>query len=124
MPSRRVLVVDDDAETRNGIRDLLVEQGFSVECATDGAEALALLRERPPVFLIFLDLTMPGMNGWEFRRAQLSDPRLASIPLVLTTGHPEYGDSMVSLRPDGHLQKPIKPGELLGLLGRFSEKIG
>ncbi|MEP6767185.1 MAG: response regulator [Acidobacteriota bacterium] len=124
MPSRRVLVVDDDAETRNGIRDLLIEQGFSVECATDGAEALALLRGRPKVSLIFLDLTMPGMNGWEFRRAQLSDPDLASIPLVLTTGHAEYGDSMVSLRPDGHLQKPIKPGELLGVLDRFSEKIG
>ncbi|MCA1580268.1 MAG: response regulator [Acidobacteria bacterium] len=124
MPTRRVLVVDDDAETRNGIRDLLVEQGFSVECATDGAEALALLRGRPGVSLIFLDLTMPGMNGWEFRRAQLSDPDLASIPLVLTTGHPEYGDSMVALRPDGHLQKPIKPGELFGLLDRFSGKIG
>ena len=63
---------------------------------------------------------MPGMSGWEFRRAQLSDPRLASIPVVVTTGHPEYGEDMVSLRADGHLQKPIRPEEVLGVLDRFS----
>ncbi len=120
MPSRRILIIDDDAEVRAGIRDLVMQQGFIADCAKDGTEALACLLgpERPS--LIFLDLTMPGMSGWEFRREQLSDPRLASIPVVVTTGHTEYGEDMVSLRADGHLQKPIRPEEVLGVLDRFS----
>lgn len=120
MPSRRVLIVDDDAETRTAMRDLLLQQGFEVDCACDGVEALAHLRGSKRASLIFLDLTMPGMNGWEFRRKQLSDPALASIPVVVTTGHPEYGDSLVALRADGHLQKPIRAEELLGVLNRFT----
>ena len=120
MPPRRILIIDDDAEVRAGIRDLVIQQGFTADCAKDGTEALACLRGSQRPSLIFLDLTMPGMSGWEFRRAQLSDPRLASIPVVVTTGHPEYGEDMVSLRASGHLQKPIRPEEVLGVLDRFS----
>jgi CheY-like chemotaxis protein len=66
-----------------------------------------------------LDLTMPGMNGWDFRRAQLRDPALAGIPVVVMTGYEEYGDAVADFRANGHLQKPVRPEELRGVLGRF-----
>jgi CheY-like chemotaxis protein len=69
--------------------------------------------------LILLDLTMPGMNGWDFRREQLRDPALAGIPVVVMTGYEDYGDAVANLRADGHLQKPVRPEELRGVLGRF-----
>jgi CheY-like chemotaxis protein len=66
-----------------------------------------------------LDLTMPGMNGWDFRRAQLRDPTLAGIPVVVMTGYDVYGDAVADLRANGHLQKPVRAEELRGVLGRF-----
>ncbi|MEO8192182.1 MAG: response regulator [Acidobacteriota bacterium] len=114
------MIVDDDAEVRAGMRDLVTQQGFTAVCAKDGLEALACLLVSEGTSLIFLDLSMPGMSGWEFRRKQLSDPRFASIPVVVTTGHPEYGEEMVSLGAAGHIQKPIRPEEVLGVLDRFS----
>lgn len=98
---------------------MLLEEGFAVELASDGAEALALLRRGSPPILILLDLQMPGMSGWEFRREQLSEPDLARIPVILMTGYGEYDQALASLKANGHLQKPVRSGELHGVLDRF-----
>jgi CheY-like chemotaxis protein len=114
-------VIEDDADLRTGILDLLREEGLSAQAARDGAEALAYLKQAGSRFpsLILLDLSMPGMNGWDFRRRQLADPSLASIPVVVMTSYSEYGSSVASLRADGHLQKPVRVGELQGVVERF-----
>ena len=84
-----VLVVDDDADIRETIVAVLEAYGYRGKVAGDGAEALAFLRmHRSRPGLILLDLMMPNMNGIEFRRAQLADPALADIPVVLMTGAP------------------------------------
>ncbi|MEP6995712.1 MAG: response regulator [Acidobacteriota bacterium] len=114
-----MLVIEDDPETRQGVQQLLAEEGFGVELASDGAEALALLRQASPPTLILLDLQMPGMSGWEFRREQLSEPSLSRIPVVLMTGYGEYDASLACLKADGHLQKPVRSDELHGVLERF-----
>ncbi len=81
-----VLVVDDDVDLRETIGDLLEDQGYVVQRASDGSEALELLRgASPPPSVILLDLMMPKMNGWEFRAAQLADALLASVPVIVMT---------------------------------------
>lgn len=115
----RVLVIEDDPGTRQGVQELLEGEGFVVEGAGDGAEALSLLRENDPPAFILLDLAMPGMTGWEFRREQLADPSLRRIPVVVMTSYEEYDEALTMLHPDGHLQKPIRPDELRGVLSRF-----
>lgn len=115
----RVLVVEDDAGTRRGVQELLEGEGFAVDGAGDGGEALAFLRGNDPPTFILLDLAMPGMTGWEFRREQLADPDLRRIPVVVMTSYEEYDESITTLHPDGHLQKPIRPDELRGIVSRF-----
>src|SRR3954462_14953231 len=81
----RILVVDDDADVREGIAIALADEGYDVLAAQNGADALAMLRnlggEAPPE-AILLDMTMPVMDGATFRERQLEDPRLASIPVI------------------------------------------
>lgn len=115
----RILVIEDDPGTRRGVQELLEGEGFAVDGAEDGREALTFLRRNAPPVLILLDLAMPGMTGWEFRREQLADPELRRIPVVVMTSYEEYDESLTTLHPDGHLQKPIRPDELRGVLSRF-----
>jgi len=80
----KILVVDDDRSFREVIAEILCAEGFHVAQAEDGASALAHLRyEAGRTTLILLDLTMPGMNGRQFREAQLADPALARIPVAV-----------------------------------------
>jgi CheY-like chemotaxis protein len=81
---RRILVVDDDPDTRNLLQLVLELEGYAVDTAANGLDALQRARQvRPDV--IVLDLMMPLMDGCGFRAAQLKDPRLAGVPVVLTS---------------------------------------
>ena len=77
-----ILVVDDDPDTRHIVRRLLSIQGHAVECAPGGPEAIELLRSVRPG-LVILDWAMPRMDGLEVLSAIRSDPRLASVPVVI-----------------------------------------
>lgn len=82
--TRRVLVVEDDAETRMMMRRLLIGEGWTVAEAGDGREALARMgRERPD--LILLDLMMPEMDGFEFLAACRKVPEFGGIPVIIVT---------------------------------------
>jgi CheY-like chemotaxis protein len=84
---RLIVVVDDDTDLRETIRELLVQEGFVPRCFEHGRAALEWLRcsEGAAARLILLDLMMPEMNGWQFREAQLAEPRLAGIPVLVMT---------------------------------------
>jgi CheY-like chemotaxis protein len=112
-----VLVVDDDVDVRTVIAEALEGQGYSVATASDGAAALAILRTRAPR-LILLDLTMPVMDGVEFRDAQMDDLDLSAIPTVVITGRPEAGQ-LGGLFVRGCLGKPLELGELLRLVAHY-----
>jgi chemosensory pili system protein ChpA (sensor histidine kinase/response regulator) len=81
-----VLVVDDSDLLRSSMSRALRRHGHRVETAENGAVALRLLAVDPLPDVIVLDLTMPEMNGYEFRAAQCADPRLAGIPVVVASG--------------------------------------
>lgn len=82
-----ILVVDDDESIRATLRDFLSDEGYGALLASDGAEALDLLRSsaQPRPSLIILDLGMPNMDGHQFRVAQRHDPALSSIPTIVVT---------------------------------------
>lgn len=62
----------------------LGHSGYTIACATNGADALRMMHEREPC-LVLLDLMMPVMSGWQFRERQLADPAIAKVPVVCIT---------------------------------------
>ena len=113
----QVLVIDDDDELRETIVEVLADTGFAVAQADNGAVALSLLQASDALpSVILLDLMMPVMNGWEFREAQLGDPRLAAIPVVLMTASRD----LKGLDVDQVLRKPATLDDLVKAIGRFA----
>ena len=78
-----ILIVDDDDAYRRVIEQLLHLEGFAPVTVPNGRAALNLLRGGFPAKAIVLDLVMPIMDGWAFRREQLRDPRLARVPVIV-----------------------------------------
>lgn len=68
--SAQILIVDDDAGSRNALANLLRDEGYRVEAVAGGTEAMDHLHRSPAPKLIVLDLMMPGMDGWDFRHEQ------------------------------------------------------
>jgi CheY-like chemotaxis protein len=111
------MVVDDDDDIRETLRSLLEEEGYRVTAFPHGRAALEALRggERPAGIL--LDLTMPVMDGWDFRREQLADPALAAIPVILVTA---AGLERVNVEDfTAVLRKPLKLERVLDTLERL-----
>jgi len=77
--------VDDDADIREALEELLADSGYSVMTAGNGRQALDLLADEPLPSVILLDMMMPVMDGYEFLEAQRNDQRLASIPVAVLT---------------------------------------
>jgi signal transduction histidine kinase/CheY-like chemotaxis protein len=83
-PPFQVLVVEDDQATQHTLRRILLAEGWESRSASDGAEALDLLREGVPN-LILLDLMMPGMDGFDFLAEKQANPEWAGVPVVVLT---------------------------------------
>ncbi|WP_437289356.1 response regulator [Sorangium sp. So ce406] len=115
----RILVVEDDLDIRSILSQLLVFEGYDVEEAADGAEALALLRRDQPPALILLDLMMPVMDGWQLRAELQRDPALASIPVVIVSADVRAEQEASRLRVAGLLKKPLQIEPLLELVHRI-----
>ena len=119
-----VLIVDDDENTRNMLSTFLATEGFNVVAAEDGLEALHLLRTvrhgAPDVpCLILLDLKMPRLGGGEFRRAQLGDPTVASVPVAVLSGATDAEQRAQALGAVAALMKPIDLDVLVTVVRRY-----
>lgn len=106
-----ILVVDDDADSRETLVDLLSSRGFAVESAENGRQALGYLSRSKPA-LIILDLMMPVMSGWEFLKSKRSDPRLQSLPVVVMTGSGLVHD----ITANAIVRKPVDVGTLMRVI--------
>ena len=79
-----MLVVDDDPAARDLLKRFLNKEGFHVECAANGPEALAFVKHTRPT-VITLDVMMPGMDGWAVLSRLKEDPTVANIPVIMLT---------------------------------------
>jgi CheY-like chemotaxis protein len=115
---KTILVVEDDAATRDALVLILSDRGFTVLGAANGQEALGVLRGATRPDLILLDLMMPIMDGWQFRREQGRDPALAAIPVVVLSADGNVQQKAASLRAADYLQKPVDVEHLLEVVRR------
>jgi diguanylate cyclase (GGDEF)-like protein len=114
-----ILVVDDDQELRDGVAELLREEGYEVTTAANGAEALSMLQLSTPPSLILLDLTMPVMSGAVLCNELSKDPALDRIPLVLLSGAEHLAGEVGRIDADAFLSKPVEVERLLGTVRRY-----
>jgi len=115
-----VLVVEDDFDVLNAIANILEDAGYQVLRAANGAEALDQLEARKRCDLILLDLLMPVMHGWDFRRKQMQTPGIADIPVVLMSAGAHMAAVSGDLQAAGYLTKPVDMTDLLGVARRYS----
>jgi len=111
----RILVVDDDPDLRRVLVSILVDEGYGVVEAANGADALEILREDRSFILILLDLVMPVLDGWQFREEQSGDPALALIPVVAMSTYASHGEH-VPPQATPYLEKPFRASVLLGII--------
>ena len=115
-----VLLVEDNDGLRGALADLLRLDGYRVREARNGAHALRVLEdERVRPFAIVLDLTMPAVDGWEFRRALAALPEYADVPVVVISAVDEDVARRVGLAAVEYLRKPFESEKLLLTLARL-----
>lgn len=117
--SAQILLVEDDGDIRESIREVLEDEGYTVAEAPDGVEALSLLRTAEPLpRLILLDLMMPRMNGVQFRHEMIKVPALRDIPVLILSADADMRRKAEGLAAAGCLEKPIELSVLLETVAR------
>jgi CheY-like chemotaxis protein len=115
--SHKLLIVEDDPETRCGLLLCLAGEGYQADAVANGQEALDYLHAATELpRLILLDLKMPVMDGWHFLRARAGDAALVGIPVLVVTGEP--ATDPVALGAVGIVVKPVNEATLLEEIGR------
>lgn len=119
-----ILVIDDDRDSREVLSELLRAQGYTTLEASNGAEGLKRLDEAPELSLILLDLMMPVMDGWEFRRQQRRHAVHADVPVMVLTADTRMNGRAADLGAHALLTKPLDFAELIGVVRRISGAAG
>ncbi len=112
--SASILVADDDFDNRTIVRDALQYKGYRVLEAKNGREVIALaVKEKPD--MIFMDLSMPELSGWEAAKQLRLIVETRAIPIVAFTAHAMQGDKDKALESgcDDYLSKPCLPSEVI-----------
>ena len=108
--AKRVLVVDDDTEIRGLLTSMLVRRNMTVDQATDGREALDLLKKNKYA-VVLLDLMMPNVSGFEVLEA-IENSAVQPVVLVVTAADSEQLGELDSRRIHGIVRKPFDPDDL------------
>ncbi|HTA65277.1 MAG TPA: response regulator [Xanthomonadaceae bacterium] len=93
--SATILIVDDDAGSRDSLAQLLQNEGYSTLSAANGKQALAIVAQNPPD-LILLDVVMDDLDGYDVAASIKANPATASIPIIMVTGHDGRGAQVVA----------------------------
>ena len=112
--SETLLIVDDDPNNLELLRDILTLQGYSIECATNGYDALDIARRLVPD-LIILDVAMPRMNGYELCGNLKGDTLLKDIPVIFISGYATAVDKAQAfdIGAVDYISKPFEAMEVL-----------
>ena len=126
IPERKtVMIVEDDDATRDALATLLEDEDYCVLRASNGAEALQILNANADASgcrIICLDLMMPVMNGWDFRRQQRQTSALASIPVVLMSAGAQLAIASDDLDAAAYVSKPVVIDDLLAIVRRHCKE--
>ena len=114
-----ILVVEDEEETRETFQEALQHHGYKVVAASDGLEALEKISKFGKPCMIFLDLIMPKMNGWDFFAATRTMPELATVPIIVLSSVPSGAPKGVTCV----LKKPIEFKKLLSTAQEFCPRL-
>lgn len=117
MSTATVLIVEDDPDTREMLGKFLELEGFHVETAANGQQALDKLETGVNACVIVLDLMMPVMDGWQFRRQQVLDAQLADIPVIVVSAAGK--ERIAGIDADGYLSKPVDLEQLLAQVNQY-----
>ncbi len=120
MEKSRVLVVDDDPNTLDSVRDVLLQAGFDVDTAADGRDALGKLLDEKQPAVIVLDIRMPVMDGRQFLTVVRAYHRLASIPVCVLTAvdlAPQLTESVEVVIP-----KPFRTADLVASVAALASR--
>jgi CheY-like chemotaxis protein len=119
-----ILVVDDDQDMRTSLTEILGEEGYRVTGVRNGREALDYLKHGTRPSLILLDMMMPDMDGWRFRKEQQKLPGdVASIPIVIVSAHSSVRDAALVLGAADYLRKPLRVDSLLEIAERYCRAV-
>jgi CheY-like chemotaxis protein len=116
---KRILVADDDVMVRAALAALLESEGYAVDEAEDGREAIVRVMEDPPD-LVLLDLNMPNVDGWT-AFTQL-DRRVPLLPVIVITARPNQYQEAVRLGVDAFMEKPLNIPVLLRAIRRMADE--
>ena len=118
--SRRILVIEDQEDNRQILRDLLASADFEVIEAEDGESGLAAAAEHRPD-LILMDVQLPGLDGYEATRRIKADAVLHSIPVIVVTSYALAGDDGKARAAgcDAYISKPYSPRQLLAKVREY-----
>jgi len=118
--SKRILVVEDQEDNRQILRDLLGSVGYELTEAWDGEAGVAAAKQHRPD-LILMDIQMPLMDGYEATRRIKADPALKSIPIIVVTSYALSGDEGKARDAgcDAYITKPYSPRQLLAKVKEF-----
>jgi CheY-like chemotaxis protein len=100
---KTILVIDDDDSIKEALEDLLTNEGYVVVTASNGNEGLSRMREVKP-HLILLDMRMPVMDGWEFKKEKDADPKFDSIPVLVFSA---FSTPPPGISAQGVIPKPL-----------------
>ena len=112
-----IFIVEDDPDTREMLGRFLELEGFTVRTAANGQQALEQLTGGLHVCVILLDLMMPVMDGWQFRREQEQRREIAGIPVIVVSAAGR--DRLQQIQANAYLSKPVDLDELLAHINQF-----
>jgi CheY-like chemotaxis protein len=121
--AKKILVVDDEPDVTTYFTALLDETGYETRSASNGAEAIAAIREERPD-LVALDITMPEQSGVKTYRMLKEEKEFEGIPVLIITGISKDFKTFISSRkqvppPEGYLEKPVQPETLTAEVKRL-----
>ncbi len=116
-----IFIVEDDTDTREMLGRFLELEGYAVETAANGAQALQRLADGARANLILLDLMMPVMDGWQFREEQIRRAELAGIPVIVVSAAGK--DRIDKIDADAYLSKPVDLEELLQRVTQYCRPV-
>jgi len=114
MEKKKILIADDNENIRDALTYLLEDEGYALSMAKDGSDALKKVREFHPDIL-FLDIMMPEMNGYEVCRVIKNDPKLKNIYVIMLTAKGQVAEQErgKEVGADEYIVKPFSPMEIL-----------